>query len=368
MTRLRPAVSMRAPAHRAESRPAVAGSATLLLVALALVLGACSAGTSTIPPDATGSAAPPATATPLTAPTPLPAFPVTLTDDEGNEVVIETEPQRIVSLTPANTEILFAIGAGDRVVATTDFDDYPPEAIDLPDVASYTSVDVEKIVGLEADLVVAGGNYFNDPEALERLRGLGIPVLVVYAASVEAVLDDIRLIGQAAGSGAEAEALAATMAADIDAVSAATAALPTPRTFYEIDAFGDIYGPADESFLEELIALAGGDPITTGSTTAFNIPLERLIEADPEVIVLGDANYGVTPEIVAGRPGWDVMTAVREGAIRPVNDTVVTRPGPRLTEGLRALALAIHPDLELPPPAAARPELPAVEPGGEADA
>lgn len=368
MTRLRPVVPARMSAPRAGWRPATTAPATLLLVALTLVLGACSAGASTIPPDATGSAAPPATATPPTSPTPLPSFPLTLTDDEGNAVVIETEPQRIVSLTPANTEILFAIGAGDRVVATTDFDDYPPEAVDLPDVASYTSVDVEKIVGLEADLVVAGGNYFNDPDALERLRGLGIPVLVVYAASVEAVLDDVRLIGQAAGSAAEAEALAATMAADIGAVSAATAALPTPRTFYEIDAFGDIYGPADESFLEELIVLAGGDPITTGSTTAFNIPLERLIEADPEVIVLGDANYGVTPEIVAGRPGWDVMTAVREGAIRPVNDTVVTRPGPRLTEGLRALALAIHPDLELPAPPAARSALPVMGPGGEAGA
>jgi iron complex transport system substrate-binding protein len=348
MTRLRVRPRPRRPS-------AAAGIVVLLVVGLALASGACSSGAATIPPDATGSAAPPATGTPSPSTTPTPAFPLTLVDDEGNEVVLEAEPQRIVSLTPASTETLFAIGAGERVVATTDFDDYPPEAVDLPDVASYTAVDVEKIVGLEPDLVVAGGNYFNDPEALARLRGLGIPVLVVYAATVEAVLDDVRLIGLAAGNGPEAETLAASMAADIDAVAAATADLVRPRTFYEIDATGEIYGPADDSFLEEMIVLAGGDPITTGSTTAFNIPLERLVEADPEVIVLGDANYGVSPEIVAARPGWDGMTAVLAGAVRPVNDTVVTRPGPRLTEGLRALAQAIHPDLDLPAPAAAVP-------------
>jgi iron complex transport system substrate-binding protein len=348
----------RAPAGRARRpsvprhrwQPALRGLALLLTLAVA----ACSTGSATIPPDATGSAAPPATATPTVAPSPAPdAFPVRLLDDEGNAVLLEAEPRRIVSLTPANTEILFALGAGDRVVATTDFDDYPPEAVDLPDVASYAAVDVEKIVGLEADLVVAGGNSFNDPEALARMRSLGIPVLVVYAATVDAVLDDIRLIGQAVGRAAEADALAAAMETDIASVAVATADLPRPRTFYEIDAPGEIYGPADDSFLEQMIELAGGEPITTGSATAYNIPLERLVVADPEVIVLGDANYGVTAELVAARPGWDGMTAVRAGAIRPVNDTVVTRPGPRLTEGLRALVGAIHPDLVLPPPVSA---------------
>lgn len=323
---------------------------------LAAALAGCSTGSATIPPDATGSAAPPATATPTVAPSPAPeAFPVSLLDDEGNAVVLEAEPQRIVSLTPANTEILFALGAGDRVVATTDFDDYPPEAVDLPDVASYTAVDVEKIVGLEADLVVAGGNSFNDPEALARMRSLGIPVLVVYAATVDAVLDDIRLIGLAVGRAAEADALASAMETDIASVAVATADLPRPRTFYEIDATGEIYGPAEDSFLEEMIELAGAEPITTGSTTAYNIPLERLVAADPEVIVLGDANYGVTLELVAARPGWGELTAVRAGAIRPVDDTVVTRPGPRLAEGLRALVRAIHPGLVLPSPAAAAP-------------
>ena len=111
-------------------------------------------------------------------------------------------------------------------------------------------------------------------------------------------------------------------------------------------AIGKKVGPA--LFTKEMIESAGGDPITTGSTTDFAIPLETLIAADPELILLGDAAYGVTADQVKTRTGWKVMTAVKTDAIRPVNDLIVTRPGPRLVDGLRELAVAIHPDLVLP--------------------
>jgi iron complex transport system substrate-binding protein len=120
------------------------------------------------------------------------------------------------------------------------------------------------------------------------------------------------------------------------------------RGLYEIDATKEIYGPADDSFLEELIRIAGGDPITTGNAAVFEISLERLVQADPEVLLLGDAAYGVTAGQVASRPGWGGMTAVETGAMRPIDDIVVTRPGPRLVAGLRALALAIDPTAVLP--------------------
>jgi len=335
----------------------------LTLVALVALAAAACAGGATSPPslDPTPaiSIAPAATGTPLPDATPpaTPAvFPLVLTDDEGAEVAIPARPERIVSLTPATTEILFAIGAGPRVVATTDFDDYPPEAVPLPDVASYQGVDVEKIVGLEADLVVAGGNGFNSPDAIAKLRSLGIPVLVVYAPDVATVLRDVELVATAAGEGVAGAALATAMRAGIDAIAAAVAAAggDQPRVFYELDATKEIYGPADGSFIVEMIRLAGGTAITTGSPTVFSIPLEILLTADPEVIVLGDAAYGVTAEQVAARPGWGGMTAVRNGAIRPVDDVVVTRPGPRLVDGVRALALAIDPTVVLPAPVAGR--------------
>jgi iron complex transport system substrate-binding protein len=101
-----------------------------------------------------------------------------------------------------------------------------------------------------------------------------------------------------------------------------------------------------------MVDLAGGDPITTTDPAVFSIPLERLVTVDPEVIVLGDAAYGTCPSSVVTRPGWAGMTAVRDGQIRPVDDIIVTRPGPRIGEGLAALALAIHPDADIAPPTA----------------
>ena len=339
------------PSLSSSTRAATPARLPALLAALVLILAACSgsAASSSVPPTTGASAAPIVTVAPSPSPSLVASFPASLTDDEGTAVTIPAAPQKIVSLTPATTEILFALGAGPRVIATTDFDDYPPAAVALPDVASFTAVDVEKIVGMGADLVIAGGNFFNPPEAINRLRSLGVPVLVVYAPNVAGVLKDIELIGAAVGLGDEAATMTATMQDGFDAVSGATAGLTKPKTFYELDtSTGPIYTVADGSFTKEMIELAGGDPITTGSTTDFAIPLEKLIAADPELILLGDSAYGVTAEQVKARSGWNVMTAVKTDAIRPVTDLIVTRPGPRLVAGLRELAAAIHPDLALP--------------------
>ncbi len=345
-----------------------------LAAAAAMILAACSTGASSsftygpsLPvPSAAPGGSKAASLAPVS-PSPAATFPLTLTDDAHGVVVLPKQPRHIVSLTPATTETLFAIGAGDRLVADGDFDDYPAEVKDLPHVATYSSVDVEKIVGLGADLVIAGGNGFNKPDAISRLKGLGIPVLVVYAPDVAGVLSDIRLIGDAVGNGSQARALTTSMQAGIDSVKAATAGLPQPRTFYEIDATKDIYGPAPDSFLAQEIQYAGGNPITTGDPAIFSIPLEKLVAADPQVIVLGDSAYGMTAAVVAARPGWKTMTAVRSGAIEPIDDLVVSRPGPRLVEGLRLLAMAIHPDLVLPPYGSPGPSAsPVASPSGSA--
>jgi iron complex transport system substrate-binding protein len=281
-------------------------------------------------------------------------FPLTITDDEGTEVVIETLPERIVSLSPANTETVFTLGAGDRLVGGTDFDDYPAEAPALPDVATFSGVIFEQLVALEPDLVLAAGNGFNPPDDIARLRSLGLPVVVLYAESVDEVLADIDLIGQAIGEGEAAETLTSAMATRLDEVAAAAASTgTTPRTFYQIGSEPELYGPAPESFIADMVELAGGTPITTSSPADFAIPVETLIAADPEVIIVGDAAYGVCPADVMARPGWSGITAVEEGAVRPVDDIPVTRPGPRLAEGLANLASAIHPEIELTDPPAA---------------
>lgn len=275
-------------------------------------------------------------------------YPLTITDDEGTAVLIEARPQRIISLSPANTEIVFTLGAGDRLVGRTDWDDYPPQAAELTPVATFGGVIMEQVVALEPDLVLAAGNFFTPPDDIATMRELGIPVVVVYAPDVPTVLSDIELIGDAIGAGSEADALVADMTAQFDAVAAAVSAVAeTPRVFYEIGAEPEIYAPAPDSFLADLVVMAGGEPITTADASAWSIPLEELVVADPEVIVLGDANYGVCPADVARRAGWEGMTAVVEGAVVPVDDVPVTRPGPRLPQGLASLARAIHPQLEL---------------------
>jgi iron complex transport system substrate-binding protein len=177
-------------------------------------------------------------------------------------------------------------------------------------------------------------------------------VVVVYAPDVPAVLADIELIGQAIGAETEASAIVEGMTARMDAVAEAAGELDTrPRTYYELDYFeGATFGPAPDSFVADMVELAGGEAITTGDPVVFEMPLERLVAADPEVIVLGDAAYGVCPADVAARAGWSELSAVANGDIRAVDGVPITRPGPRLAEGLAALALAIHPDLELPDP------------------
>jgi len=307
-----------------------------------LLVAACLAGPGqTVAPSP--SAAPTPAATPWT---------LTLTDDEGTLLILPAVPRTIVSLTPATTELLYALGAGDLLRGRTDADDYPPAASALPVVATYEGVQIEEVVAAAPDLVIAGGNNFTSAADVARLRELGIPLLVVYAADVDGVLADIRLVGRAVGAEQAAEVVVGAIAARIDEVTAAVAGLDRPRTFYEIGYLPEIYGPAPDSFVADMVSLAGGDPITTSDPAVFSISLERLVTLDPEVIVLGDAAYGTCPDGVVGRPGWAGMTAVRDGVVRPVDDIVVTRPGPRLGEGLAALALAIHPDAAIAPPTA----------------
>jgi iron complex transport system substrate-binding protein len=355
------------PSSSSVHQRASTGRFAALFAALVLVLAACvgaAAPSSVSSSSAIAAATATPAATPITTPnpTPPPAFPATLTDDEKTAVKIPSEPKRIVSLTPANTEILFALAAGDRVVATDNGSDFPAIAAALPDVTSYGGagvvVNVEQIVNLKADLVVAGGLDFTPGDAVLRLRSLGIPVLVVYASSVDGVFKDIELLGAAVGRSNEAVATTTRMRAEIKstadlAAAAATAAGAKPRVYYEIgytDTTGQIYAPADRSFIADLVGLAGADPITTGDPSNYEIPLERLIARDPQVIIIGvNPFYSPSPAVVSARPGWKVMTAVKDGQVRAVRDTEITRPGPRLTIGLRALTQAIWPDIKLPP-------------------
>jgi iron complex transport system substrate-binding protein len=321
---------------------------------LAVLVAACGTGATprpSIPPDATGSLLPPITATPPPSASPVAAFPTTLTDDEGTAVELKAEPKKIVSLTPAETEVLYAIDAGDRLVGKVeDIANFPPGAANVPIVGTFSGVEVEKIVGLGADLVIAGGNGGTPKEAIDKLRSLKVPVLVLYAPDVAGVLADIELTGQATGQSAEAVALTAAMQKGFDDVTGAIDTATKPKVFYETGDQPSIYGIADDSVYAQMIELAGGAPVTTGSATNWEMSTEKLVTANPDLIILGDSAYGVTADAVAKRPGWAGIAAVKAGAIKPIDDILVTRPGPRLLDGLRLLVAAIHPEIASPAP------------------
>ena len=321
-------------------------------VALLLALTACAAPANSTPQGSSEPTAVPSASDPApTAAASAAAFPVTVTDDLGRELTLEAEPTRIVSLAPSNTEIACALGACDRLVGVTDFDDYPPEVAAVDDVVIAASVDVELVVAAEPDLVLAAGNELTPTAVIEQLDDLGLPVLVLYPESLEAVYANIELIGQALGRTTAAADLVDGMTSRVDAVVAAVDDAERPLTMYEVfHSEGTTYTAGEGSFLASLLELAGAEPLTGDAQGA--IGPEDLVAADPELILLGTASYDpsladpeAALETVGARAGWSELRAVRDGAVVPyLDDIVTTRPGPRIVDGLEALARAIHPD------------------------
>ncbi|MEO8639673.1 MAG: ABC transporter substrate-binding protein [Chloroflexota bacterium] len=308
----------------------------LLPSILALALAACAPASSS-PPSAAGTVAASA-----------PAYPVVLTDDAGRTVNLPGLPDRIVSLAPSNSEIVCALGGCDHLAGVTDVDDYPAEVSDVAKVVVGAVVDIEKVVDANPQLILAAGNELTPSTVITQLADLGYPVLVLYPESLDELYADIELVGRAIDAPAEAAEVVDGMRTRAKAVADAVASVEKPRTFYEVGVFqGTIYTAGADSFLASLISIAGGDPIT-GDPLSTAIQLEDLVAADPQLILLGDAAYdpSVTPESVASRPGWEGMAAVRDGRIVVMaDDPVITRPGPRIIDGLEALARAIHPEL-----------------------
>ncbi len=307
----------------------------LLLAALlsAPVVPAGSAAQATPVPAACAAGA---AATPVAA-----SFPLTITDALGRSVTFERAPERIVSIIPSNTEVLFALGLGDRVVAVDAFSDFPPEAAEKPRVGDYLNPDIEGMVGAEPDVVLAAASH--DATVLPALERVGVPVVAIEPESVEGVLASIDLIGRIAGVPDRAAAVSCDLATRIAAVEAAVAGAERPRVFFEISS--DLFTAGPGSYIDDLIVRAGGANIAADADTAWpQLSAEAVVAADPEVILLVNDVPGATADAVAARPGWADVSAVQSGRVVVLDADPVVRPGPRLADGLEAMARAIHPD------------------------
>jgi len=267
-------------------------------------------------------------------------------DDLGRPVRMEEIPQTIVSLGPSITEILFALDLADRVVGVTDYCDYPEEARSKDKVgAPFPGFSVETILDLQPDLVLSLAGAI-----VQQLEDRGVTVAVLHPTNIQNIYWDIELVGQLTGKDTEALALVKAMQKRVDAVVARTStAVKTPSVFYEVDGSWNENKPWTAgygTFQDSLINLAGGVSIAAGRSGWYEISIEEILDADPDIIILEDFQFGVTPEILAGRSAWAGLAAVREGRVYPIDDPNLTcRSGPRIVDGLELLAGMLHPEL-----------------------
>ncbi len=304
-----------------------------LLAILGLLLGACAAPV-TQPPQ------------PTMVPTPTG---IVLTDGLNRTVSLPGATKRIVSLAPSNTEILFAVGAGSQVVGRDEFSDYPAEAKSLPSVGgSMGKYNSEAIVNLKPDLVLAAN--INPPELVDSLQKLGLTVyLLPNPTDLDGMYKNLETVAALTGHQAEAASLIDSLKKRVAAVDAKLKSVPDkPVVFYELDATDPTapYTSGPGTFVDLLIQRAGGQNVGSSLKDAWaQISSEQLVVQNPQIILLGDGAYGVTPESVKARAGWQDIAAIKDGKIYTFDDNTVSRPGPRLVDGLETLAKLIHPEL-----------------------
>jgi iron complex transport system substrate-binding protein len=268
------------------------------------------------------------------------AFPVTLTTANG-DVTIDERPERIISLSPTATEMLFAIGADDQVIAVDDQSNFPPDA-PMTDLSGFEP-NVEAIASYEPDLVV----YSTEPGDLgSTLEGLGITTMLLPAATtLDDVYEQLEQLGRATGNAAAATAVVDDMRTEVDSIVSSVEMPQPPLTFYhELD--DTYYSVTSKTFIGQLYGLVGleniADAADDGGGGYPQLSAEYVIRADPDLIFLADTKCcGQSAATVAERPGWNSITAVRRRDVVPLDDDVASRWGPRIVEYLRTIADAV---------------------------
>lgn len=310
-----------------------------LLLVLSFLLAACS-----------GSAAPSATEAPSPSTQPAVAtFPLTVSDALGHQITLDKAPQRIISLSPSNTEILFAVGAWDQVVADTKYCNYPAAAKLLPKIGGFTAdtISVETIISMKPDLVLA--NSTDQEATVKALEDAQVKVVALAAASFDDVFANITLVGKLSGHLAEANRVVEQMKNRLAAVNGKIGAVPQekrPNVFWEVwdDPLMTV-GPA--TFIGQMIDKAGGVNLFADLSQDYpQVSVEEVIKRNPAVI-MGPDSHGdkLTSEQLASRPGWSAINAVGNKRIYLIDGDSASRPGPRLVDALKAIAKALYPDL-----------------------
>jgi iron complex transport system substrate-binding protein len=267
---------------------------------------------------------------------------LTVKDNLGRTVTIAARPERVVSLAPANTEILFAVAAGPQVVGLTKYCNYPPEASQGREIVggfSAKSLSVEKIVALKPDVVFASDSA--QQSVIEALEAARIPVVALNASGFEAVFANIQLAGRVTGHTTEAEKVVTGLKDRLAVAQKRVAAIPAgkrPKVFYEVwDE--PLMTASNRSFIGQILVAAGAQNIFGDQTEQYpTISAETVIQSDPDVI-LGPDSHGdkLTAQMIGSRAGWQSLKAVTGKRVYTVNGDIISRPGPRVIDALEAV-------------------------------
>ena len=274
---------------------------------------------------------------------------MTVTDDLGRKVTITKLPQRIVSLAPSNTEMLFALGLGDSVVGVTDYCDYPPEAAKKPKVAGYSTPDVEKLVSIQPDLVVAESTH--EKTVLPALEKLGFTVIVNSATSIESIFNEITRLGAICGKSNKAAELVGNLSTRLKAIRTKTDALSAVQRLkvLYIVWFNPVWTMGGNTYCDDMIAAAGGVNIFSKDfEKSRQVSLESVVTRDPDVIIISGmaTSIGTLYDSVKSESRLQSVKALINDRVFKMSDSnLIERGGPRVVEGIEEISKMIHPEI-----------------------
>jgi iron complex transport system substrate-binding protein len=265
------------------------------------------------------------------------SYPVTVTDQTGQKVTLKKEPKRIVSLMPHMTEIAYALGEGNHVVGVTTNDDYPKQVKKLPKVGDM-NINAEKVVELKPDLVLASPN--NDPKTIDKLRKLGLPVLVYEGTNLKEVFQSIETVGQAVHAEKKADQVIAEMKKEQkEAQQVAKSVADNQMAKVWLEVSPDLFTGGKGTFMDELITLAGGKNVAGNIQGWKQVSGEKVVQWNPDVILMTHPDE----KEVKKRSGWKNIDAVKKNRVHVLDTNLVSRPGPRITDGLLEISKALYP-------------------------
>jgi iron complex transport system substrate-binding protein len=268
-----------------------------------------------------------------------------VTDQIGRTLVVPENPTRVIALAPSITEIIYDLGQEKRLVGVTQYSTYPSEAELLPRVGSYVRLDIEKIVALKPDLCLATKDG-NPKHIVDKIVSLGIPVYVINPQNLQQIMDTITRLGSLLHAEQTAAALVSDMEKRIGQVQARVKNMPDrPRVFFQIDA-EPLFSAGTDTFIHELIELAGGINTTAGEVSYPRYSWEDIIVLQPEIVLISSMAGGLAPEYLLNSwKKWNLLSAVKNDQIFVVDAELFDRPTPRLVNGLEVIAAIIHPEL-----------------------